>query len=455
MIIFSENFDQVKEAADLEELYGYDGLVDYYGDNPAIIDSSDAFLNVNTSTPLELGDQHKRSLYGFTKLTTTSFSTPLLRDSRRIVFGISIGTSGMRDGLTEVIGAIDLVQPFMLWTRMDILFSNESSALFKVSIFFRQNGTIDITFDNMGAGLPEISPMSGIPINNYRKNFLEIYTDSTGAESGHGNLKIALNGLTIAAREDVVNSNYLAWEGNPSNPVSYYRKVAVTMTYHTLDWQYAYQRNAQQWLIDSFYVCNEEGGVHDDFLGPVHITSMYPDPAQTGDKNNWIGYKNNVQVAEEQKEQYPNASLVNNPALDFTADADDYIQADAELLQELYYMKNNIDPGRIGLNNPIAINFSTFVKQIFSYEGQDFDKGLIAITKPSGNDIDRETGAKIAVDQYTYKPLDIYWPVIPNLAVPWTWELLDGTQFGFESTQIIHQLSLSESMDLSEDVTEE
>ena len=235
MIIFSENFDQVKEAADLEELYGYDGLVDYYGDNPAIIDSSDAFLNVNTSTPLELGDQHKRSLYGFTKLTTTSFSTPLLRDSRRIVFGISIGTSGMRDGLTEVIGAIDLVQPFMLWTRMDILFSNESSALFKVSIFFRQNGTIDITFDNMGAGLPEISPMSGIPINNYRKNFLEIYTDSTGAESGHGNLKIALNGLTIAAREDVVNSNYLAWEGNPSNPLSYYRNVAVSFKYHSLD----------------------------------------------------------------------------------------------------------------------------------------------------------------------------------------------------------------------------
>jgi len=364
----------------------------------------------------------------------------------------------MRDGLVELIGE----QPFMRWTRMDILFSNvilspwdETAALFLVSIFYRQNGTLDIAFNNFGSGLQAISPVSGIPINNYRKNFLEIYTDSTGAESGHGNLKIALNGLTIATREDVVNSNYLAWEGNPSNPLSYYRNVAVSFKYHSLDYQYAYQSNAQQWLIDSFYVCNEEGGVHDDFLGPIHITSMYPDPEQTGDKNNWVGYIDNVQVAEEQKEQYPNASLVNNPALDFTEDADAYIQADVELLQELYYMKNNIDPVRIGLNNPIAINFSTFVKQIFSYEGQDFDKGLIAITKPSGNEISRETGKKIAVDQYTYKPLELYWSVVPNLAVPWTWELLDGTQFGFESTQIIHQLSLSESMDLSEEVTEE
>ena len=118
-------------------------------------------------------------------------------------------------------------------------------------------------------------------------------------------------------------------------------------------------------------------------------------------------------------------------------------------------MKNNIDPVRIGLNNPIAVNFTTFVKHIFSYADQSFDKGLIALTKPSGNDVSRETGNKIAVDQHTYKPLDLYYGVVPNLAVPWTWELLDGTQFGFESTQLIHQLFLDEDMNLSENVTEE
>jgi hypothetical protein len=455
VIIFSENFDQVDEAADLVELFGYGGLTDGYGD-PMEIDSSDAFLNIDTSTPLKLGDQHKRSLYGFEELTTSFFSTPLLRDSRRMVFGISIGNSGMRDGLSELIGE----QSFMRYTQMDVLFTNEilspwseGSALFKVSFLYRDKGAIDITFDNMDESLTQISPELGIPLNRYRKNFIEIYTDSTGAESGHGTVKVAINGITVVTRENVINSNYLDWEGNPSNPLSYYRNVAVSFKFHSLDYQYAYQSNAQRWLIDSLYVCNEEGGVHDDFLGPVQITTMYPDSTKTGDVNNWIGFKDREKVQD--IEEFPNASLIDDPALDFSEEADDYIEADVELLQELYYMKNNIPHGRIGLNNPIAVNFRTFVKHIFSYESEEFDKGLIALTKPSGNAIDRETGAKVAVDQYTYKPLDLYYGVVPNLAVPWTWELLDGTQFGFESTQLIHQLFLDEFIDLSESVTEE
>ncbi len=458
MIIFSENFDQVKDAADLDELYGYEGILGAGQEDPMVVDSSDAFFNVDVSTPLELGDQHCRSLYGFSELTSKFFGTPLLPDSRRLVFGISIGGNDMRDGVFEAIGSTYRV-PFLLWTRMDILFGNgiispysEGSALFLVSIFFRKNGTIDITFDNMDQSLTQIFPESGIPVNRYRKNFFEIYTDSTGVESGHGTVKVALNGNTIVTRENVINSNYNAWDANPSNPESYYNNIAVSMKTHTLDYTYAYY-TYPQWIIDAFYVCNEEGGYHDDFLGPVHISTMYPDPERTGDKNNWVGFKNKEKVLD--INQFPNASLVDNPALDFSEQAQDYIQGDVELLQELYYMKNNIDPVRIGLNNPIAVNFTTFVKHIFSYADQSFDKGLIALTKPSGNDVSRETGNKIAVDQHTYKPLDLYYGVVPNLAVPWTWELLDGTQFGFESTQLIHQLFLDEDMNLSENVTEE
>ncbi|MBT6150383.1 MAG: hypothetical protein HOH75_00135, partial [Chloroflexi bacterium] len=265
-----------------------------------------------------------------------------------------------------------------------------------------------------------------------------------------GTVKVAINGVTVATKENVINSNYDIWSGNPSNPGSYYNSIGLKFSTHVLDFWQAYYYHVN-WIIDHLYVCNEDGGYHDDFLGPVHISTMYPDPAQTGDVNNWIGYKNQVKA---DPLIDPNASLVNTPALDFTEEAQDYIEADVELLQELYYMKNNIAPGPISLSNPIAVNFTTFIKHIFSYDSEDFDKGLVALTKPSGNIISRETGSKISVDQHTYKPLDLYYGVVPNLAVDWTWEMLDGTQFGFESTQLVHQLFLDESIGLSEIVTE-
>lgn len=455
MIILSENFDQVKDTADLDELYGYEGIIGDGGTYPPmVIAPSDEFFNAETSTPLELGDQHKQSLYGY-KQTNNQFSTPLLPDSRRLVFGISVGGLQMRDGVADVIAGGDM--PFMKWTKMDIKFGNgiismwgDGNVLFMISVYYRKNGTIDIHYDNMDATLTAIAPDEGIPINKFRKNFLEFYSDSTGAESNNGTVKVALNGVTIVTKENVVNSKYTEWAGNPSDPGSYYNNVAVKFRFHTLDYYQAYYSSVN-WLIDHFYICNEDGGYHDDFLGPVHITTMYPDPEQTGDVNNWVGYKNQVKA---DPLVDPNASLVNSPALDFTEAAQDYIEADAELLQELYYMKNDIAPGPIGLNNPIAVNFTTFIKHIFSYDSEDFDKGLVALTKPSGNIISRETSGKISVDQHTYKPLDLYYGVVPNLAVAWTWEMLDGMQFGFESTQLVHQLFLDESIGLSEIATE-
>jgi hypothetical protein len=453
MIIYSENFDQVKDAADLIELFGYSfyrytnygrTLSTYYLSE----DVSISDVNPNTEMVENIGDMQGRSLYGEKPF---AMYLPEFKPSKRIILGMSIGSGTYAETQERYTSEAYLYErSFMSNCRFRISFKSdkmenyttleESGVLFSI-LFSANNKTIDISFDNHNENLTAISPEEGVPFNVYRKNFFEVYVDSQGADSGTGTVKVAINGQVVAERENVITSNYEGWGGDAMAEGSFFKHLLVGLGSSSDDW-------IPDMIVDSIYVCNEEGGVHDDFLGPVHISTFYPDSVNLGDKNNWVGFKDQVKTEE------ANASLVNSPAIDFSAEDEDYIEAETDNLEELYYMKNDIDPIRAGVANPLAVNFTTFVKDIFGYGDQSFDKNLMAITKPTGNVVTRELNSKIPVDQYTYKPLDVYFGVVPNLAVPWTWALVDETQFGMESAPKIFNLLIADETDISDSSTD-
>jgi len=429
MLIFSENFDQIEEFADMEELFGYTFLsANDSGYTEQLIGpfvgAEDDFVDTDLTNPMKLGDRDSRSLY---LPTADILMLPELKPSRRIILGLSMGSGGMRTGAeidgTYYYSTAFFIPPFYFKVGLGNGLDGNTymPLLFEIEVSFNEN-SIDISFDNQNESLSNPSTESGIPFNRFRKNFLEFYVDSDGVVGSAGSLKIAINGRTVLTRDNVITSDYEAWSSNPANEGSYFDTVR-------LEW-HVFNNERSDVVVDSMYVCNEDGGVHDDFLGPVHISTFYPDPDNVGDKTNWVGFKDQVITTD------PHASLVNTSAIDFTDEDVDYIEAETDNEEELFYMKNNLDPDRIGLNNPIAINFRTFVKDVFGYGEDSFDKSLMVITKPSGNSITQEISSQIDVDQFTYKPLDVYFDVVPNLAVPWTWALVDETQFGIESAPI-------------------
>ena len=457
MLLLAENFDQFNDISDLAELFGYA----FSGQDTTVsnitrlddqfVSGQNPYISNPISSPMAFGERASGYLALRRSTDTMEMKLPNFSSSRRLVFGMSLGSGALRRGLQDSGGILNTT--YLKYGRMKVRFVNPSQTnLFSIEVRFRIGHTIDVVFDNYSTQITDISPENGIPFNRFRKNFFEFYSDSAGAEGGFGTVKFAINGKTIFIRDNVFNSDYTKWGGDPSNPGSYYGRIIVEFGYHNLDASYFESKDYKTvWAIDSIYVCNETSGYYDDFFGPVHISTMYPDPAIPGDVNNWTGFQNGVQV---EPALAPNASLVDTPVIDVTATDATYIEADTDNLRELYYMKNYIDPVRNLIDDPIAVNFRTYVKNIFSYGATNYDKGLIGITKASGNDISRETGKKIAVNQFTYKLLDLYFGVAPMLAVAWTWELLTGMQFGMESVQVKHQLYLEDVFDSSETVTE-
>ncbi|OQY13629.1 MAG: hypothetical protein B6I31_00835 [Desulfobacteraceae bacterium 4572_19] len=430
MLLYAENFDQIKDVSDLVEMYGW---VVQSPNAITAIRKTDDTPSTDTSVPVACGERDSNCLYIAAVYNHWDyFVLPYFTPSRRVVFGMQFGNANLRDGTRRSGGPGQWTNtPYLKNTTLSITFRHNTVDLFTIKMTFLMEDGVTFEFENYDSGKENIATIEKTLFDVHRKNFIEFYTDSTGSGDSNGIVKIALNGKTIIIRENVCNSNVSAWGNNPSNEVSFYNNIKffTASTYST------YQSVADV-IIDSLYICNEDGGYHDDFLGPCQITTLYP--GSNGDINNWNGFPDGED----------NASLVDTPEISGTEEDVTYIEAESEQLVELYHMNNTCEPTQNMLNNPIAVNFRTFVKNMFDYEDMEFDKGLVALTKPSGNEISREYSGKIAIDQYSYKMLDLYYGIVPNLATHWTWEFLDGTQFGMETVQIKSNIFVDDGFSL-------
>lgn len=100
--------------------------------------------------------------------------------------------------------------------------------------------------------------------------YFEVAVDSDNAVGSGGSAELRLNGKTVYKQENIVGSAYLDWGSDPYSDLSYFRSVGLKLSMYEA-WYYD---SSPTVLIDDIYIANGDGGVNDDFLGPIKVSSQ-------------------------------------------------------------------------------------------------------------------------------------------------------------------------------------
>lgn len=369
-------------------------------------------------------------------------------DSRRIVFGVLIGQdrknweySGFGDG------------PDWVWWEthskpMYFRLYHSDEELFRI-ICSVQSYKMDVSFSNYGE--EGISPENGVPIDLGYMNYFEFFVDTEGAEGGAGTVKVAVNGKTLVVRENVITSAVSKWGGDPTNALSWVNKVCFGFGEDSRP-DDSFDPIGPRPLHDSIYVCNEGMGYHDDFLGPQMISTFYPDHQREGDIQNFVPYYQGERTT---PEEHNNSEILeSNQVLDFDAEDENYLEADDSNVKEFFYTENEL--WKEGQEYDVhAVVHKTYAKKIYSADNDEFEYNLTPLFKASGNDTIEEFSKSVHLNDPVYKELTAIYDIVPGKAVPWTWELLNGAQFGFKTRHATNHLFIDEEFITSEGLTEE
>jgi hypothetical protein len=296
---------------------------------------------------------------------------------------------------------------------------------FRVTVTPSPSGlTFSFTTGN-GTGYPAIPSsayvsvpflMPGKPTNSTMPNlteprpftFIEILVDV--ADYKNGTVKCGVNGDVVHEATGIVTCAYNGFGDNPYDP-----KAKINAIEFGRDaWSNHYCMS-----LDSIYICDDEGGYHNDFLGDIFVKTIYP--ATDGDKIDWVPYINGLAAPE----NTPRVEQIDDPVFDPAVEPD-YIQADQDLVQETM----SFGPGNILLDSMIiAVNHRTAARSVAS-PGTPPQNTLIPLYKSQGNDIIVTNSLAKKLTGWTYKFLDVYYNLVPGLTVDWTHLLLDESQFG-------------------------
>lgn len=284
-------------------------------------------------------------------------------------------------------------------------------------------------------------PYIVIPYGATDYNFLEFYVDC--ADIPNGRVKIALNGNVVIDMDMIPTTNYNAYNSDPFD-------VRAKMTGVTVSPQCSRDYipagslvyESKGWLFDTIYVCDGSGGYQDDFLGPVMSKSFYP--MANGDKNNWTPYVNS-EVYEDNR----HFDRINYP-ID-TTDETEFIEGDADLLEELYFFSSELIPI---YSDILAVNHRTVFRNL-AMPNHPTPDSLAPITKVVGNDKIIVNAQTKRLTGYDYKLLDIYYGLVPGLAIPWTKYLLAESQFGFLQKNAINPQSIESAVGITDECSEE
>jgi hypothetical protein len=249
-----------------------------------------------------------------------------------------------------------------------------------------------------------------IQSDNY--TFIEILVDVT--DYVNGRVKCAVNGKVV---HDVTGIKTAAGDGFGNNPYDPRAKINTIM----FSQGEGYNPTQLAWMyIDSIYICDDEGGYHNDFLGDIFVKALYP--TNDGDQVAWEPYLNGLPAPEGTE----HVSLIDDPMFNPAIEAD-YIQSSQDLSQETMRFADANIPVDSTL---IAVNHRIAARSVAS-PGTPPPNTLIPLYKSSGNDIIVTNSLAKKFTGWTYTFLDVYYNLVPGLAVDWTNLLLEGSQFGF------------------------
>jgi hypothetical protein len=265
--------------------------------------------------------------------------------------------------------------------------------------------------------------------NNF--TFVEFYVDC--ADYKNGTVKVAVNGMTVYTGTGIVTAEYTGFGDNPNDARAKLNSFAFGTTYG----QYNFL------CLDSIYVCDDDGGYNNDFLGDIFVKTIYP--AADGDKIDWSPYINGLAAAG----STPRVTLINDPVFDPAVEPN-YIQADQDLSQELMVYAEDIPND----SEIIAVNHRTAARGVAS-PGTPPQSTLIPLFKSSGNDIIVTNSLAKKFTGWTYQFLDVYYNLVPGLAIYWTELLLDESQFGFMLREAIWTGVTLEEIGFADEVIDE
>lgn len=277
---------------------------------------------------------------------------------------------------------------------------------FRVQVALSASGLTFNFWTGNGSGYPAIPSSAYVSAPFVQTNaftFVEILVDVT--DFMNGRVKCGVNGKVAHDQTGIATAAYTGFGSNPFDPRAKINRVQFNNTLR----------------MDSIYICDDEGGYHNDFLGDIFVKTLYP--LGDGEQVAWEPYVNGLPAPD----GTVRTELIDDPV--FNPDVEqDYIQSAQDLAQETMWF-----PGTAELPSSstiVAVNHRTAARSVAS-PGTPPPNTLIPLYKSSGNEIVITNSLAKKLVGWTYQFLDVYYNLVPVLTVDWTKLLLEGSQFGF------------------------
>jgi len=320
-----------------------------------------------------------------------------------------------------------------------VYFQYDDHINFSIKCLVNSDGSLTVSMctGSTGTGYPAITiPATPIPAPyiTFDYTFVEVYVDV--ADYANGRAKVAVNGKTYVDKTGIITAAYNAFGDNPYDDRAKLNNVCVTMLPPG-------GYNSQTYYFDTIYLCDDEGGFQDDFLGPVFSKSFYPVAA--GSKSNWSPYVNSTY-----HEDGKHYELVDDDPVQ-PGNELSYLEADQDLTEEMFVFPP--DPLPVG-STLVSVNHRTMFRNVAS-PGMPPSNALIPLYQIAGNPVVATNSLAKKITGWLYEGLDVYYNIVPGLAIPWTEYLLGQSEFGFLMREAIWTGVLDEPLEFADEVIDE
>ena len=376
-------------------------------------------------------------------LELTPFSPPTIqRKCNRIVVGFAIRGPGDADNYAPVPGiGYPTIAPWHvpgldnLCPKITVKFCYDAFVNFTATIQMSPGGvTIYGKTGSGGYAVIPTMPYRPAPLLGFDYTFYELLVDVT--DYINGIFKVAVNGVTVEEQTPVITCDHLGFGSNPFDDRAKLNRVEIAISHHgNYKTTYAF--------LDTLYLCDDDGGYQNDFLGPLFSKTLYP--KYDGDKANWTPYINSTVI-----EDAPRYQILDDTPFDPANEAD-YLEADQDLVEELMsFVVDDIPDECI----PVSVNHRTATRGVAT-PGSPLPNALVPLYQATGNPLIPTNSLMKKIDGWDYRFLDVYYNIVPGFAIPWTSLLIGESQFGFMLHEPTWNVVQYDGQDIADEITEE